>query len=483
MKPNNIFIALMLVLSLASGCNKYLDVSPKSTLAAKDLFTSEVGFQEALSGLYAQVGSRSLFGDNLSMGFVSALAQNYGPLDQTNQFVQSCALNFSSAEVINYTTASWDTAYYTIAGANYLLQNLEQKKSILSQTGYEQMKGEALGLRAYLHFELLRLFGPTYANAPNQKAIPYVDTANNKTTIPSTTSAVVDRVLQDLKTAENLLKNADPIATGSSLTTRRFKMNYYAVKGLQARVLLYKGDKTGAFNAAQTVVNSGYFPFVTPATVSATPAFKNRLFMGELVMAVRVRTIQTWAENTYFKFHGSLGMGCTRNAADWNKLYETASGGATDMRYNFLLEDDQGFLFPSKFWQTYSGGATSVDSNRLDQTVPMIRLSEMYYIMAEAAPDATTGVGYLNKVRSARSLPLVDVASITDTKLISEITKEYQKEFLAEGQLFFYYKRLNFTNMLFYAPTATTSPTVPLTPKAFILPIPAAELEFNPNYN
>lgn len=483
MKPNNIFIAMMLVLCVASGCKKYLDVSPKSTLAAKDLFTSEVGFQEALSGLYAQVGSRSLFGDNLSMGFVSAMAQNYGPLDQQSPLVQSCALNFASAEVINYTTASWDTAYYTIAGANFLLQNLEQKKSMLSKSGYEQMKGEALGLRAYLHFEILRLFGPTYANEPNQKAIPYVDTANNKTTIPSTTSVVIDRVMQDLQAAETLLKDVDPVTTGTSLTTRRFKMNYYAVKGLQARVLLYKGDKNGAFTAAQTVVNSGYFPFVTPATVTTTPAFKNRLFMGELIMAVRVRTIQTWAENIYFKFHGSLGQGATRTAADWNKLYETTAGGATDMRYNFLLEDDQGFLFPSKFWQTYSGGSTSVDSNRLDQTVPMIRLSELYYIMAEAAPDVATGTGYLNQVRSARSLPLLDVASMTQTKLTNEITKEYQKEFLAEGQLFFYYKRLNFTNMLFYAPTATTSPSVPLTPKAYILPIPAAELEFNPNYN
>jgi len=443
-------IAFFLILAACgmTSCKKYLDVAPKSSLSDDQLFTTETGFQQALNGVYATMAQRELYGDNLSMGFVSALAQNYMVSGSSVPFVQTRALNYNSDEVRRYTTAIWSTSYSAIAAVNKILTFIEEKKNILSPSGYARMKGEALGIRAYLHFELLRLFAPTYANAPGAKAIPYRVSVSTMSEKPSTVSDVITKVLNDLASAEDLLKNTDGVISGSS--NRQINMNYYAVKGIQARVNIYKGNKEEAFKAATVVVNSNAFPFVLPAAVSAADGKKDRLFKTELVFALRVRNMKDWVDNEYFRFYGNAYMRLTRSVADFKTLYEVSSGGGTDIRYNYLIEDDKSIPFPSKFWQTFSNPlVSSLDSTRMDQLVPMIRLSEMYYIMAEAAPTPEEGTKWLNVVRANRSIPQLSETSTTAAGLTDQITKEYQKEFYAEGQLFYFYKRQNTLQMQF----------------------------------
>ena len=465
-----ILIALFLISSvMLTSCKKYLDVNPKSTLSEEQLFESEIGFQQALTGVYSQMASRSLYGDNLSMGFVSALAQNYSVSGSAAPFVQTRALNYTSSEVMGYTGAIWNTSYSAIAGLNKVLENTLEKRNVLSDQNYAMIRGEALGLRAYLHFELLRMFGPEFTAGAAEKAIPYKTAVDEFAVVPSTTEEVIRLVLADLTEAATLLKERDPIVVNK--VSRRSKMNYYAVKALEARVRLYSGDKAGALLAAQVVTSSGKFPFVTSAAASAAAGSRDRLYLNEEVFMVRVRDISTWADPGYFKFNGSANFKLTRSTANFNTLYETAAGGGTDFRYLYRIEQDQTSPFPSKFWQTYQ--FNTLDTNRLDQHVPLIRLSEMYYIMAEAAATPAEGVGYLNTVRQNRALAALAI-TITQTVLNTEITKEYQKEFYAEGQLFYYYKRKKIVRMQFM------TADIPLS--KYQLPVPDGEKEYNPNY-
>ena len=53
----------------------------------------------------------------------------------------------------------WQKTYRIIANLNALLEVSDEKKAILHPTTYGIIKGEAIGLRAFLHFELLRIFG------------------------------------------------------------------------------------------------------------------------------------------------------------------------------------------------------------------------------------------------------------------------------------------------------------------------------------
>jgi hypothetical protein len=195
------------------------------------------------------------------------------------------------------------------------------------------------------------------------------------------------------------------------------------------------------------------------------------LYFNEQIFMIRVRDILPTVQR-YFRFRGAVGETLTRTAANFNTLYETVSGGGgTDIRYRFRLEEEAGSKFPSKFWQA-STATTPITDKLLDQYVPGIRLAEMYYILAETAETPAIGVGYLNTVRLNRGLSNL-ATTITAATLKAEITKEYQKEFYAEGQLFFYYKRIKSTRMQFGPSMAQ---------EQYVLPIPNAELQFNPNY-
>ena len=77
----------------------------------------------------------------------------------------------------------------------------------------------------------------------------------------------------------------------------------------------------------------------------------------------------------------------------------------------------------------------------------MIRLSEMYYIAAECTTDTGDGVDYLEEVRSHRGLTSFPLnRNMSRVDLEKEIRKEYRKELIGEGQLWYYYKRLQQTD-------------------------------------
>lgn len=472
MKRYNYIFTLFTILILCSSCEKFLNVNPKSSISEDDLLSSEIGFQQALTGIYSQLATRELYGDNLTMGFASALAQNYAT-SGTFKFKETMALNFQTSEVQNFGEQIWQTSYKAIAGLNNILANIDQQKQIFIGTNYALIKGEALGLRAYLHFDLLRLFAPNYANSPSDLAIPYRTALKSTAQKFATVSECIDLILEDIRNAEAQLKDIDPILTGDK--SRKYGMNYLAVKALEARVLLYKGDKSGAYNAAKTVIDSDLLTFVTFARISAAAATKDRLFSTEQIFSIRVRKMIDWVETSgvaYFKFvYSGSPSHLTLSQSNFNSLYETTSGGITDYRYQYLTEQSSSVRFPSKYWQTWSL-IGNTEANRLDQTVPLMRLSELYYIIAETTSDSEEALAAINQVRRNRGLSQL---SQSVANIENEISKEYQKEFYAEGQLFYFYKRTNAAAMRFRSGT--------LTANNYILPIPNSETEFNPQIN
>lgn len=469
-----IFAAIMLIFSvIGTGCKKFLMVDPKSTVSEDKLLQSEVGFQQALIGIYAKAASRSLYGDNLSMGFLSIIGQNYNTSANLFPYPQTAALNYKTGDAITFVSAIWLNAYNAISGINNILDKIDDKQSLFTDNNFNLVKGEALGLRAYLHFDLLRLYGPIYANNPTKKAIPYRTQLKASPTIASTADEVSLAVLNDLKLAADLLRTTDPIMSADK--NRRFRMNYMAVKALEARVYLYRNDKVNATLAAQEVVNSGKFSFVKSGAISGNAKVRDRLFSTEQVFALRVKTMKDWVEttNAYFKQASDTRYYLTRTEANFNTLYESTTGGSTDYRFTYLIETD-GVKFCTKYWQTWELPNGGLEANRLDQTVPLIRMSEMYYILAEAAATPEAGVVYLNEVRKNRGLSQLSTTGLTAQTLAAEITKEYQKEFFAEGQTFFYYKRKAFSSILFSSRVFTEGD--------YTIPIPDDETEFNPNF-
>lgn len=118
---------------------------------------------------------------------------------------------------------------------------------------------------------------------------------------------------------------------------------------------------------------------------------------------------------------------------DRSAVYEDNSA---DVRYQYWFEPYVNYFLISKFYQN------SVTARYFQERIPMIRLSEMYYIAAECAASTGEGVDYLEKVRTNRGLTSFPLnKSMSKEELQQEIRKEYMKEFWGEGQLWYYYKR------------------------------------------
>ena len=73
--------------------------------------------------------------------------------------------------------------------------------------------------------------------------------------------------------------------------------------------------------------------------------------------------------------------------------------------------------------------------------MPLIRLSEVYYIAAECEPLLADGYEWLSQIRAKRGLPALRVKNERDLR--TKLNNEYAREFWGEGQTFFLHKRLN----------------------------------------
>lgn len=120
-------------------------------------------------------------------------------------------------------------------------------------------------MRAYLHLELVRLLQPPYLSEQgrNSQTLPYMETLDALKFVPSsTTDEILDKVDADLAHAAEIMKDNDPISSDKSYhtlmftTNRQYKLNYYAVKLLQARSFLYRGKDKEAYEAAQEVIDN-----------------------------------------------------------------------------------------------------------------------------------------------------------------------------------------------------------------------------------
>lgn len=436
---NKILTGILVCGLWCSACSDWLNVEPKTTVKEEELFSREIGFKEALTGIYIQMGSSGLYGRNLSYGFLDILGQCYQPKDASGDFYyqKKAWYEFPSDKTESMTNTIWTEMYSVIANVNNLLYWIDRKKEVFTTDRYyEVIKGEALGLRAFLHFDLLRMFGPVYQKNKEGLSVCYRSTfdRNSREILPA--YAVADSILVDLYAAEQVLEVKDPLnfnfprtvndAMGYDgdgfLTMRHKRMNLYAVKALLARVNMWMDNKGEAEKYASEVVHSGYFGLISDNSA-------DRIFSSEILFSIYIDNFDLQVKND-FSWRGSWHIVETDFLNDY---FDVRVDGSNDIRYR----EGSGFIHDAsgQFVQKYNqeGLWTS-----LENTVPLIRLPEMYYILAECAEEDDVAAGYLNEVREARGLEAVALANEAKEEAL---IKEYRKEFYAEGQLFFFYKR------------------------------------------
>ena len=500
MKKIIIFAILTMMVSITS-CKKWLDVQPESEVAAPVLFSTESGYMDAINGIYTRAGQTDLYGKEMTFGTPEVLAQNYtmGYNERLN-YTQTSQYAYNNKEFKERKDKIWAALYNCIVNANLILENIDDNKNVFSGNNYSLIKGEALALRAYLHFDALRLFAPSYLTGASSKGVPYVTTYSKDITPMSSVTEVLDKAIADLTEAKTLMAG-DPIRTSGYLINyptvddedtnteeganlqfyhnRRHRLNYYAVCGTLARVLLYKNDKANALVNALEVINAKKFPWTLKADFNAFEASKkDRILYKELIFGWYMP--MSWfvpgdtediKENWFVS--GTQGLFLSEDAA--RTIYETGAAGANDLRFKNWLSLTGTITAKTYDIIKYQRNLLSEEANaNLHYLMaPAIRLTEMYYIAAECTfpTDPAKAIEYINIVRFQRDID--NLPTITSPEIFTqELLKECRKEWLAEGQIFFMYKRLN------RAIIGQTGATIPASDKIFVLPLPDDEIVY-----
>ncbi|EDM35416.1 hypothetical protein PBAL39_13140 [Pedobacter sp. BAL39] len=490
-----LLIGLILLSGFLSSCKKWLEVQPESEISAPILFSTESGFIEALNGIYNRCTESDLYGGELTFGTLEVLAQNYTMNQDDNmKYRQTSLFNYKNREFIDRKDKIWIGLYNGIVNTNLILENIDEKKNIFNGNNYSVVKGEALALRAYLHFDALRMFAASYVRNPSAKGIPYVTKYSKDVTPMSTVAESIDLMIKDLEAAKELL-TIDPIRSASYvvgypvqtdttlngeekspqlfLQNRRHHLNYYAVCGTLARIYLYKNDKVKALSNALEVINSKKFPWTSPSDfIAFEEAKKDRILYKELVFGWYIPGAaddirDKWFTSGTSKFYLQDDLG--------KIIYETAGTGADDNRYKQWLSSiaqPSGERTSDIVKYRRNPLSKEENANLHYLMAPALRLSEMYYIAAEctATSNLIGAADYLNKVRAARGMVGIEAAS--EEQLTTELLKEARKEWLAEGQMFYMYKRLN------RPISGQTGSFIPASDNIYILPLPNDEIVY-----
>ena len=196
------FGLLALIAGFAS-CN-FLDVDLLGATTEEDYYQNVEQLQEALDGVYAQLSNNSLYADAIlgRVGLSSDLGYEYYKKD---------------ANTVGYWQAStgdtriqgfWQACYVGINRANMLLENIDRADG--DQKEKNRIKGEALFLRGYYYYMLVKRFGRVPV------VLTTIDDINSaeKFVPQSEVVQVYEQIISDLEKAEGLVLTTDKVKEG-----------------------------------------------------------------------------------------------------------------------------------------------------------------------------------------------------------------------------------------------------------------------------
>lgn len=474
MKKLQLFILITLMLS-ASSCKKWLTVEPKTETTADKLFASTQGYQDALTGVYI----------NLRKNYSPASFMTSGGIENMANLWYTYTVGAAGTDLTahNYTGTLADAAmggvfindYNALLNINTLLEALSTQ-NILDPTVAKLTEGEALALRAFISFDLIRIWGPMPNKIGTKTYLPYVTTKSKANYTYDTYTSYMTKLSTDLDKAEQILKQIDPIlkysntalnVSSTSITEyktmfwyyRQNRMNYYGVLGLQARLKLWMGDKTNALKYAKMVVdavnpdNTKKFTFGTANDAN----IKNYVYFTEHLFGLNI--------DTYSDANSAAGRSATIVTQKY-KITDLYGATSTDIRLNLFYTNTSLLTGVASNSTRKYADMVKATGNVNPFSIPLIRLSEMYLIISECAsiPEANSYFQTFMAARSSASAPL------TDTNRNDLLLNEYIKEFYGEGQAFFAYKRYGTLNMKWSNHTTDEAQYVP--------PLPTGETTF-----
>jgi hypothetical protein len=467
---------LCLLCVLSVSCDDYLDVTPSDKQTAAQVYANKAGFYMVANGIYDALSSDALYGKQMTWEAVDIMSRSYNTANDQQAYKSLTSNSYTDAYTSPVFSSIWGKAYEVIMNANLLIDQIDQQQGLLTTQEANVLKGEMLGVRAFLHLDMLRLFGPSPLYGIDQKAIPYNESSDVFVHDLITIKEACAKIIEDLNAAEKLLEN-DPIiengpmmspaegAESVQMRYRQYRMNYYAVKALKARAYCWVGDKENALAQATSIINDqkiqAMFPPVDPNKLLANSSNPDRVFSSEVFMGVYDKD----RDKVYQDYFSS-------NASEYQRLqpYATYINGSMGLFGHLILGslESYDYRYQSQWEQASGVGATghsfikfkSID--RPDPTdadseyyyakmIPLVTMQEMYHIACECAPTDMEKVEWYNKARVRRGC--IDLVAMGLGPTLAQywpagygpilLSNEVRREFWGTGQWIYFTKHVD----------------------------------------
>ena len=525
------------LVGLSTSCTKDLDQTPKYEITPDKVYVNLAAYKQVLAKLY---GGFALTGPS-GPGSGDIIGIDAGTSDYIRQWWSAQELTTDEAVIAwndpgvqEWHRMTWDASdpltrgfysrlYYEIAICNEFLREATDDK-LSSRLGSGEVgqaklyRAEARFLRAVAYSHVIDLFG-------NGPFVTETDPVGGPLPAYNTRQQLYNFVESELKSLTTDLAPARSNEYG--------RVDQAAAHGYLARLYLNAGVYTGtpqfdkAAIEAKAVIDAGY-SLNTTAALPVSSAY-GRLFLADNQLAPTkneiiwpvifdVNSVQSYGGTTFLVNGATSGAdaswqrlvgqstgwgGLRTTSALFDKFFLAGGDTARDRRGRFytrgqslaindLSQFTQG-LGVVKFRNILSTGtAQGGPQNFSSVDFPMIRLSDMMLIYAEAATrggaDRAIALGYVNQIRRrAFGLPLTAasaVADITDAQMTSDfILDERARELHWEGtrrtDLIRYGKFTDATYLWPWKGGVANGQGVNV--KYRLFPIPAADLTANPN--
>ena len=496
MKRAVLILGTLVSLNILVSCSEWLTVEPKAEIELGTMHETEQGIKDALIGCYIQMSNEALYGGELTHTFMEVLGQQFSLLGLTaSPYYDASRYIYTGSRTEGIIEGIWAGLYNVIANVNALIEGLEKNREMLRPSVYALAKAEAYSLRAFCYLDLVRLFTPgNLIERPeklNELAIPYIKIYDKNIQPRETLGNVLKYIHEDLEIAMDLFDQYDPLSKRSvrpedyedltkesfyKLAQRKYRMTIRGAMATRLRLNMWEGNYAAAKQDAEALIATNTLPFLTEMTGASSAL--DLTFSAEMLFGVETFKRFDNVIRDYFSLTEGEGSQMNYNAlylsqARVDELYEIKNGvGVSDWRYMHLWDKTTPTFVFLKYWEYED----MVHINNM----PLIKTPEIYYTLAECllreggSKNRNDAITRLNTVRNHRNIPveLNLPYNLTEEEAWNELVKEMRKEYIGEGQMFFYYKRVDATSI-------PNGPGVNYGDNVYVLPMPQSETDLS----
>lgn len=458
---------------LFTSCSDFLTEEPKQEQSNELTFATFDGVNKAAAAMYGMFQSDAWYDGEFTL--MSELrcgnAKNPTSVPGSGRYRTDTQWIYSD----HSTSPLWSYAYYTIARANNVINNLDDKVGVdATQQQVNNVKAEALFIRALCYFDLVTTYCQPYnynATEDDKMGVPLVLVTENGKPARDSKENVYNQIVADLLQAESIMAD-DYVRAG--VTDKAATPTKPAIQALLSRVYLYMNKWQEAANYATKVINNKKYELAPADAYAAMFSAATAPEGGEIIFEVygsdknEYWDNSGWAHLPYMTTtddQGSHGDVCATK-----DLYDLYSEG--DVRKSMFKQHGNDY-FPTK----YSGKPK--DSDPKYTNVPILRLSEMYLNRAEAIINGASIQG-VTAESDLRKIATVRGASQTAAATKQGVFDERRRELAFEGHITADYARCN-KSMTRKDFDDSKNKDVAFPSYMWALPIPNRERTANPN--